>query len=327
MISQRLKKSVDDFFSWRNIKELTVLLLFVFLIRTFGFGLYQVPSGSMETTMLVGERFFADKFTYLFTDPKRGDILSMNDPTFVYAKTTFKRLFQEYVWGPSNWTKRIIGIPGDIVEGKIEDGKPVVYLNGKILDEPYLNKYPIIGVWQTDRTALKKEAEKKVARYVANRQIAPEASAYILEEIMRSGWARRSFDPEKSWMDQPFYRINPDQIYYNAQGEPSIKYPGTPMRTEFSAPLQRKGKSSWNGSDVFYVELGPDQYWCMGDNRLGSSDSRCFGPFERRLIHGRILFRIWSLDSDESWWILDLIKHPIDFWSRVRWNRFFQVMH
>jgi hypothetical protein len=33
---------------------------------------------------------------------------------------------------------------------------------------------------------------------------------------------------------------------------------------------------------------------------------------------------LWSIDSDESWWILDLLKNPIDFWKRVRWNRFFQ---
>ena len=57
------------------IKELVVLVLIVFLIRTFGFGLYQVPTGSMENKILVGERFFADKFSYIFTDPKANDII------------------------------------------------------------------------------------------------------------------------------------------------------------------------------------------------------------------------------------------------------------
>jgi len=49
---------------WSSIAEFIALLMIIFLIRTIGFGLYQVPTGSMETTMLVGERFFADKFTY-----------------------------------------------------------------------------------------------------------------------------------------------------------------------------------------------------------------------------------------------------------------------
>ena len=49
-----------------------------------------------------------------------------------------------------------------------------------------------------------------------------------------------------------------------------------------------------------------------------------FGPVDGGLIHGRILFRIFSMDSDEDWMILDLIKHPIDFWTRFRWSRFLQ---
>ena len=75
--------------------------------------------------MLVGERFFADKATYLFRKPQRGEIISFNDPLFHYSSSFGMSLFQNYVWGPSNWTKRVIGVPGDIVKGVIEDGKPV----------------------------------------------------------------------------------------------------------------------------------------------------------------------------------------------------------
>ena len=64
----------------------------------------------------------------------------------------------------------------------------------------------------------------------------------------------------------------------------------------------------------------------MGDNRRGSFDSRGWGVLKGDLIHGRILFRLWSSDSDESWWILDLIKHPIDFWKRMRWSRCLNVV-
>jgi signal peptidase I len=95
---------------------------------------------------------------------------------------------------------------------------------------------------------------------------------------------------------------------------------------ETSRPEQH-GKNLWGGnSDEFSIELGPNEFWCMGDNRLGSGDSRTFGPVDGKLIHGKIVFRIWSIDSDESWWILDLLQHPIDFWSRVRWNRFFDII-
>src|SRR5436190_10870650 len=91
-----------------SVIEFIFLLLVVFLVRTFIFGLYQVPTGSMETTMLVGERFFADKFSYNFRKPRHGEIIAFNDPEFSYGQSWFKKLFQRYVWGPSNWTKRVI---------------------------------------------------------------------------------------------------------------------------------------------------------------------------------------------------------------------------
>src|SRR5438105_12997339 len=110
--------------------EFVFLLALIFLIRTVFFGLYQVPSGSMETTMLIGESFFADKFTYWIRKPQRGEIISFNDPLYEYSPNPFMKFFEQYVWGPSNWTKRVIAVPGDTVEGRIEDGKPAVYVNG-----------------------------------------------------------------------------------------------------------------------------------------------------------------------------------------------------
>src|SRR5947207_1819537 len=114
-MAQEHKSKQQSFFS--SITEFAFLLLVVFLIRTFGFGLYQVPTGSMETTMLVGERFFADKFSYNFRKPRYGEIIAMNDPEFKYSSNAIMNLFQHYVWGPSNWTKRVIGVPGDVMRG------------------------------------------------------------------------------------------------------------------------------------------------------------------------------------------------------------------
>lgn len=271
------------------VESLLVIVPVVFLIKTFVFGLYQVPTCSMETTMLVGERFFADKITPYFWVPKRGEIISFNDPTYKYSKNRLVNLYQQYVdWNVVNWTKRVIGIPGDHIEGKIEDGKPVVYLNGKKLDEPYLNKYPIMSVYKP--------------------------------ELGLSGLVRRSYDPNVSYKNQPCYCFNPLEVKLGKKyvGNDNIYYPNTPAY-------------DYNGKclDIYDVKLGSSEYWLMGDNRQGSSDSRSWGALNTSKVawHGRILLRIWSLDSDSSWWFIDLIKHPIDFWSRVRWSRFLQVLH
>lgn len=290
-------QKIREFITWWNrpnksmvadyIQTLIVIVPLAFLIRTWGYGLYRVPSGSMETTMLVGEMFFADKFTYLFSKPRRGDIITMNEPVFKYSDNKLKKVWQQYVWGPENWTKRVIGIPGDHIEGKIEDGKPVVYRNGTKLDEPYVNQYPLVPI--------------------------------SLQKI-----EFRSFDPDYSYQDQPFYKLNgllikQYQRRYEEAGYTALRVSGTPLN-------DIKPYSAAGGSDVFDITLGDNQYWAMGDNRLGSWDSRGWGVLDGSSIHGKIVFRIFSLDTSADWLILDLVRHPIAFWKRFRWSRCLQVV-
>ncbi|MFT6765640.1 MAG: signal peptidase I [Alteromonas naphthalenivorans] len=289
---------IRNFITWWNrpdksfiadwVQSLIVILPIVFVIRTWGYGLYQVPSGSMETTMLVGESYVADKFTYLFKKPKRGEIISFDQPDYPYSKDPIKNWMQHYVfilWGPQNWTKRVIGIPGDHIQGKIEDDKTVVYLNDKKLDEPYLNKYPLVP------TTMKLSA---------------------------SGW--KSYDKSYSYYDQPFYRMNGHivkaaQKMWETHGIPKEQSPGM--------PLDNVSK----GSDVYDFHLKDGQYWVMGDNRLGSYDCRGWGkPLQGSFIRGRIVFRLFSIDVQGDSIIWDLLTHPLSFWGRIRLSRFFTIM-
>lgn len=285
------------------IELVFVIIPLAFLIRTVFYGLYQVPTGSMETTMLVGERFLADKFTVMFKDIERGMIVSFNDPNWDYSSNKAVRLWQEYVWGPSNWTKRVIGTPGDSVKGVIENGKPEVYLKKKgeaeykKLDEPHLNKYPLIPIWVGPLTPA-----TFVPRNIQNPAI----------------FSWYSYDPKFSYSNQPFYNVTNEQVQngkYVASrlGAPRLeRIPGTP--------------SIDDGRDIdeYEVNLKSDEFWVMGDNRLGSYDSRAWGPLKKKFIHGRIVFRIWSLDSPNAWWIMDLLRHPVGFWKQVRWSRCWQ---
>jgi signal peptidase I len=300
--------------------EVMVLIAIIFLVRTFFIGLYQVPTGSMETTMLVGERFFADKLSYFFVKPKVHEVIAFNDPTFPYSSNPFVRLWQNYVWGPSNWTKRIIAGPHQVIQGVIEEGKPVIYVDGKKIDEPYLNKYPLVAVYEKDVDAVRQEARDQALTYVAHNQLPRAAVDTFIQEQMRCSARWKSYDPQKPYNEQPFYEIDPSRVRL-VNGEPVLRWPGTPLERLPYIREVRKGTNYWNGTDEFYVALKENEYWVMGDNREGSSDSRFFGPLDGRLIHGRILFLIWSNDSNEAWWIMDLIKHPIDFWKRMRWSR------
>lgn len=76
-----------------------------------------VPTGSMETTILPGDRLIGSRLSYLSHDPQRGDIVVFDSPME-------KKLL----------VKRIIGLPGEKVD-IIDAG---VYIDGELLEEDYL---------------------------------------------------------------------------------------------------------------------------------------------------------------------------------------------
>lgn len=78
-----------------------------------------VPTSSMETTIMAGDRVIGFRLSYAFSEPERGDVV------------IFKYPDNEDIL----YIKRIIGMPGDTVE--VADGR--VYINGRTLNEPYLN--------------------------------------------------------------------------------------------------------------------------------------------------------------------------------------------
>ena len=88
-----------------------------------------VPSGSMEKTIMTGDRVLGLRFSYWFSDPKRGDIV------------VFKYPIDEALGEKTKFIKRIIGLPGELVEIK----KGAVYIDGEKLEEDYIN-----GEWKVE---------------------------------------------------------------------------------------------------------------------------------------------------------------------------------
>ena len=110
-----------EILSWVQIIVCAVAI--ALCLNSFIIANSRVPSASMETTIMTGDRVIGSRLTYkLFDDPKRGDIIIFRWPD------NEKILF----------VKRIIGEPGDTVE--IRDGQ--VYLNGSEtpMEEPYIRE-------------------------------------------------------------------------------------------------------------------------------------------------------------------------------------------
>ena len=90
------------------------------LLRTYVFQAYEIPSGSMERTIMTDDMVFAEKVSYYFRDPEQGDIVTFEDPE-VSNRTLIKR---------------VIAVGGQTVDINDEDG--LVYVDGEALDEDYV---------------------------------------------------------------------------------------------------------------------------------------------------------------------------------------------
>jgi signal peptidase I len=111
----------------------------VLLVKAYVVNPYRIPSSSMEPTLhcaqpasgceaRFSDRVLANRFIYHLRDPERGEIVVFETPDAARVKCGAGGTF----------VKRLIGLPGETLEIKLERGEGYVYVNGQKLDEPYL---------------------------------------------------------------------------------------------------------------------------------------------------------------------------------------------
>jgi signal peptidase I len=235
-----------------NVKTFVYAILIALAIRTIAFEPFNIPSGSMIPTLLVGDYLFVSKYSYgysryslpfglplipgriLVTPPKRGDVAVFKYPPD--RKT--------------DYIKRIIGLPGDTIQ--MREGR--LYINGQLVprDNPSEFDYPDTGGQVV-----------KTTQYI---ETLPNGVKHRILEISDNG----PLD------DTPVYTVP------------------------------------------------PGHYFCMGDNRDNSADSRILSgvgyvPLENFV--GRAEFIFFSTDGSAALW--EVWKWP----AAIRYGRLFGAVN
>jgi len=125
---------------WRDLAVIVIAaLVLTILLKAFVVQVFSIPSGSMENTLLPGDRILVNKMVYRFRSIERGDIVVFSGSGSWDPPTPAPSLWDRVtglvgIAGPgTDYVKRVIGVPGDHVVCCNAAGQ--VTVNGVALSE------------------------------------------------------------------------------------------------------------------------------------------------------------------------------------------------
>jgi signal peptidase I len=135
---------------WDTAKTIIYAIVIALFIRTFAFEPFNIPSGSMIPTLLVGDYLFVSKYSYGYSRhslplslplipgrvfgsvPERGDVAVFKLPKD----------------NKTDYIKRIVGLPGDKIQ--VREGR--LYLNGTLVERKPLPGFAARGPFGSNMT-------------------------------------------------------------------------------------------------------------------------------------------------------------------------------
>lgn len=259
-----------------SLASLFPVLLLVLVVRSFIYEPFQIPSGSMMPTLLVGDFILVEKFAYGLKDPiaqktliktghpKRGDI------------AVFK-----YPLDPSlDFIKRVIGLPGD-----------------RITYNPYSKELTVQPHCSSD--------DNCSSLSVNYSDVQPSDYVFTLPRVTED-------ENSQGFFLQPESETRPDSIRVNQRDETLgdvthriLLIPNTEPQT--AGYYQQPGQIP----DSWVVPAG--HYFMMGDNRDKSADSRYWGFVPEEKLVGKATIIWMSFKKREGEWPTGVRLNRIGF--------------
>lgn len=292
-------------------------VVLVLLIQTFYIGNYVIPTGSMEETIKIKDRVFANMVKYKFTSPKVNDIVAFKEPM------TNKLMF----------TKRLVGVAGQTLQIKdiqamdltdpstVDDAGNVrvsnvdagnIYLDDKKAEK--LNRpYTKDGFLLDSKIYIPKKGDKvKIDKIV----IIPKGKAKIEGTdnfVTGTDWSGYKDGNYKFLTPEEFLaRIGTDKGFKDIVGnEDRYEEENPKYDVYYTFFLKVEGRDElvlpimdFKYDDALFLKLlkgetltlNKNYYMAMGDNTTNSLDSRFFGYVSEDRIKGKLLLRWWPLN-------------------------------
>ena len=281
--------------AFHRIDTAITAIVLVGLIQMFYIGNYVIPSGSMEQTIQIQDRVFANMIKYKFTSPKVGQIIAFKEPMNNQVM----------------YTKRLTGAAGDTMQ--IISGRMVI--NDKpseILNRPYEPE----GIFYDQKIYVPKKGDKvkldkiimigKLTGYTSDEQFVAQADwrgyneGEMYEELTPADFLGR-IGVKKGYKDiigneNAFNTEDTHDVIKNVYYTFTLKVEG---REETVLPIM-----DFKQDDELFnrlltgetITLTQNYYMAMGDNTGNSYDSRYFGYVSENRIRGELLVRWWPLN-------------------------------
>jgi signal peptidase I len=167
----RIKITLKDIFS--N----ALIIFFVLIIKASVFGNFEIPTASMNPTIIEGDKIFSNNIIYgirvpltrfyivHWNIPQRGDIIAFDTPPQVKSDIPF--------------AKRVIGIPGDSI--KIE-GNGII-LNGKSLSHKFIKESDDLIIYEENLDGVVHQIQfmkSRSSNYYKMEFLVPEGHIFVM---------------------------------------------------------------------------------------------------------------------------------------------------